>query len=127
MNILDIMAKEKKLKKIAKIRKSTLQPEQPNVTKQNILSIDQLWGVSIKKYKFDNIEQYESFLKESTLFDLEKHANEYDISPDVPRDIMTDQLVRLFKIDLMNKRGKLDEIKQISPELNKELIRIANS
>ena len=94
---------------------------------QNISSIDNLWGIITKKYQSDNIEDYENGLKKLTQFDLEKHAGEYEIGPDVPREIMIDQLIRLFKMDQMSKKGKLPEIAPITPEMNKELIKIVNS
>lgn len=100
---------------------------QPIVTNRGISSIDALWGVKTQGYKFDNLEDYEDKLKKMSSFDLEKHAFEYDISPEVPRDIIIDQLVRLFKMHLMKSKGKLQEIPQITPEMNKKLIAIANS
>lgn len=100
---------------------------QPIVTNRGISSIDALWGVKTQGYKFDNLEDYEDKLKKMSSFDLEKHAFEYDISPDVPRDIMIDQLVRLFKMDSMSKKGKLAPLAAITPEMNKELIKIVNS
>lgn len=87
-------------------------------------SIDELWGVKTtsKGYTCSNIEDYEKQLKSLSLNDLEKHAYDHDVSPGIPRDIMTNQLIKTFKIYLMGAKNKLKEIDPISTKLNKELI-----
>jgi len=99
----------------------------PNITNRGISSIDSLWGLSVKNYKLDNLEDYEDKLKKMTTIDLEKHAFEYNISPEVPREIIIEQLIRLFKMYLMKGKNKIESIQQISPELNKKLISLVNS
>ena len=73
----------------------------PTITNRGISSIDGLWGLSVKNYKLDNLEDYEDKLKKMSTIDLEKHAFEYNISPEVPREIIIDQLIRLFKMYLI--------------------------
>jgi hypothetical protein len=87
-------------------------------------SIDELWGVKTtsKGYTCSNVEDYEKQLKSLSLNDLEKHAYEHDVSPGIPRDIMTEQLIKSFKIYLMGNKNKLKDIDPISTKLNKELI-----
>lgn len=124
--------KSKKIKKIdiKKINKETKNVDSPVVQNRNISSIDNLWGViSSKKYQTTDLDEYVVGLHQLTPLELEKHAIEYEISPNVPRDIVIDQLIRLFKLDKMagKNKGKLQEIPQITPEMNKELIKIVNS
>ena len=46
----------------------------PTITNRGISSIDGLWGLSVKNYKLDNLEDYEDKLKKMSTIDLEKHA-----------------------------------------------------
>ena len=109
-----------------KTKKSkTIQPFSKN---QDIPSIDELWGIKTDKYSAGSIEEYETFLNQMTELDLQTHASKYQVSHQLPRETMIDQLKRLYRIDHGSKKAARPTSggPLISPETNKELIRLGN-
>ena len=129
-----VKTKEKAVKR--SIKKESLAPVGKGVSKNlgqlvfektGKRDLADVFGEKTDLYQYKSIEEYEEYLNDLNLTDLESHAIELSVRPRGERDILTRNLLRLYRSENIDLNGSPVGKTSSSLVLTKEMEKLLKS